>query len=155
MSGISSSSLGRHRGGNTRAAGEEGSVHAWGLDGGAGEDVEIFKIPRALEDYELRSRCTVKPQNFTIAKLLYVFVHQSSPSSTDPSGKNVEEKTIWTACYEYKSVGRGMDKLPDSIKEHPTCTLSRKGRSTIFPADAVRQYVHMWHACPDSTGNDM
>ena len=63
VSRISSSGLGRYRGGNARAAGEEGPVHAWALDEGAGEDVEIFKKPRALKDYELRPRCAVDSQN--------------------------------------------------------------------------------------------
>ena len=48
VSAIESSGLGRVRGGNARAAGEEGPEHAWALGEGAGEDVEIFKNPRAL-----------------------------------------------------------------------------------------------------------
>ncbi|CAM9344534.1 unnamed protein product, partial [Ascophyllum nodosum] len=39
--GISSRGLGRNRGRNSRAAGEEGPVHPWALGEGAGEDVEI------------------------------------------------------------------------------------------------------------------
>ena len=155
MSAIQSSGLGRVRGGNARAAGEEGPEHAWALGEGAGEDVEIFKNPRALEGYNLNPRCTVDPQNLTMAKVLYTFVHECNPPSTDPSGGNVGGSTIWAACYEYKSAGRGKNRLPDSTTEHPTFTMSGKGRPSIFPVDAIRRHVHMWHACPDSTGSNI
>ena len=81
VSGISSSGLGRHRGGNSRAAGEVGPVHTWTLGEGAGENFESFQNPRAFEDYELRPRCTVDPQNLTIARAIPLLLIQAGETS--------------------------------------------------------------------------
>ena len=58
----------------------EWTPHAWALGDGAGEDVEIFRNPRAMEEYSKKTHRYVDPQDLTIGKILYFFTHEGNPS---------------------------------------------------------------------------
>lgn len=146
VSAKSSSGLGRLKGGNVRLASNDGpSARAWAVGDDSGEDVEIFRNPTALRNG------TTGDGGVTLAKILYFFTHEGNrraAASTD-EGPQME----YVLVYEYVTCGPGRSKRPDSVTQHPTYFLRGNPAVTpsVFPAEAIRRHVHMYHLCPQGS----
>ena len=140
-----SSGKGFLTGGNVKSAARGGSTpRAWAVGEGSGEDVEIFTNPAA------RSQNLSGDGQVTLGKILYFFDHVGNgPPGSNESGP----RTQYVLVYEYVTCGRGRTKKEDPATKHPTYWLQGGVRvePSIFPVEAIRRTVHMYHLCPVST----
>lgn len=139
-----SSGMGRWKGGNARSATNTAPTpRGWAVGDGAGEDIEIYVHPQA------RDNGLSGDGNVTLGKILYFFDHEGNPrpgSHDHDAGPTME----WVLVYEYVTCGRGRTKMADPVTLHPTYRLQGNSttRPSIFPVDAIRRHVHMYHLCP-------
>ena len=141
-----SSGMGRLKGADVKAASTAGAnPRDWAVGSGQGEHVEIFTSRKAqMEDL-------TGDGNVTLATILYFFDHNANrrAGSTDEAGPTVE----YVLVYEFVTCGAGRSKKEDSATRHPTYWLQGgvSQRPSVFPADAIRRHVHMYHQCPASS----
>lgn len=139
-----SSGTGRWKGGAARTATAGGRTpRAWAVGDGAGEDVEIYC------NRDARDRGLTGDGNVTLAKILYFFKHEGNlrTDSIHTKGPMME----WVLAYEYVTCGTGRTKKEDTTTKHPTYWLQgAAARPSVFPVDAIRRRVHMYHVCPVS-----
>ena len=95
---VSSSGLGRIRGGDVRASAADGPAHAWGLGAGGGEDVKIFRTQEALKKFEAQRQGGVVPHDLTLARIVHFFVHDGNPSTAGAGEEVVVARTAWVVC---------------------------------------------------------
>ena len=142
-----SSGLGRLKGGNVRHAANGGPTpRAWAVGDEAGEDVEIFRNPHA------RRNDLTGDGRVTLAKILYFFDHRGNRRPghpVDEGGPMME----YVLVFEYVTCGAGRSTKPDSVTKHPTYYLQGNAgtRPSVFPVDAIRRHVHMYHLCPHAS----
>lgn len=145
VSSRASSRLGRFKGGNVRHARIGGPFpRAWAVGADSGDDVEIFKSPVA------QRQGLTGDSGVTLAKILYFFdVEGNRRVGEDGVGPPME----YVLVYEYVTCGPGRIKKGDKATDHPTFFLQgRPGiKPSVFPVDAIRRHVHMYHACPLSS----
>lgn len=140
-----SSGCGRLKGGDVQSATTEGlTPRAWAV-GPGGEDVEIFTTPEA------RRQNLSGDGEVTLAKILYFFDVEGNQrlNSVETSGPTME----YVLVYEYVTCGVGRAKKEDPATKHPTYWLQGGTRVTpsVFPVEAIRRHIHMYHFCPAST----
>lgn len=140
-----SSGLGRFKGGDVKTATSDGPTpRSWAVGAGQGEDVEIFTSPTA------RASDLSGDGDVTLAKILYFFdIEGNRRADATGSGPIME----FVLVYEYVTCGAGRSRKPDPATKHPTYWL--RGAATVvpsvFPVDAIRRHVHMYHLCPVSS----
>ena len=127
------------KGGDAKTADRPGPRDDWALGGGGGDNVEVYNGPPPPPDVG-----TVATDQLTLVKILY-FLHEGNPRSLSGEPPPL---TWWVLGYEYVGVGEGNERVPDSITGHPTLLLRGRGRPLVFPVDAIRRQVHIYHQCP-------
>lgn len=141
-----SSGLGRFKGGDVKTATDTGPTpRDWCVGDGQGESVEIFTTPDAKRN-DLSGDGQV-----TLAKILYFFDLEGNrrPASNAAAGPMME----YVLVYEYVTCGSGRSKKADSVTLHPTYWLQGgvKTVPSVFPVEAIRRHVHMYHLCATSS----
>lgn len=139
VSRAASCGTGRLGGGDAKAACLAGPVDDWVLGQGQGDDVEIFTAPPPEQDGP------VPAEKLTIVKIVNFFLHEGNVNSIIGGARPL---TWWVLGYDYVGIGAGNERVQDSITGHPTLQLRGRGRPLVFPVDAVRRQVHMYHQCP-------
>lgn len=62
----------------------------------------------------------------------------------------------YVLVYEYVTCGAGRTKKEDPATKHPTYWLQgeKKTKPSVFPVDAIRRHVLLYHLCAASTSGD-
>lgn len=131
---LSSSGLGRWKGGNAKAAARAGPPLAWAVGEDGGEDVEFY-TKRPFHD---------PSGDLSSARILYFFTHRGNTRLGTPE----RPSTSWVLAFDFVNDGIGNQRSPDPVTLHPIMTLRGSGRPIVFPASAIRRHVHMYHRCP-------
>lgn len=111
------------------------------LGAAGGDSVEIWKAPPPADDDG-----PVEPSSLTMAKIIYFFKHKSNANAEGDDSK----ETWRVLVYDYVGVGEGNERVLDHITQHPVLRLRGRGRPLVYPADAIRRQVHMYHRCPEA-----
>lgn len=130
---------GRLTGGDAKAADGTGPQDDWVLGQGQGNDVEIFTGPPPTDDGP------VDPGQLTIVKIAYFFRHTGNRHSM--TGEPPPE-TWWLLGYDYVGVGPQNSRVPDAVTGLPILKLRGRSRPLVFPVEAIRRQVHLYHQCP-------
>lgn len=134
-----SSGLGRWKGADVRqAASGGGSTGEWYLGEGCGEDVEFFK-KQPFDDLG-----PVDARHLSMGRILYFFEH----SGNQRFGELERPVTSWVLAFDFVTEGLGTSRSVDPATQHPVMVLRGRGRPAVFPADAIRRHVHLYHRCP-------
>ena len=134
-----SSGLGRWKGADVRqAASLAGATGDWYLGDGCGEDVEFFKKQPFDEDGTLDTR------HLSLARILYFFEHRGNQRFGDLQ----RPVTSWVLAFDFVTEGAGTSRSVDPVTQHPVMVLRGRGRPVVFPSDAIRRHVHLYHRCP-------
>lgn len=131
--------LGRLKGGDVKSATRPGPRDDWAVGSGGGDNVEVHKHPSTMSEAG-----RVESTDLILFKVLYFFRHQGNQSVL---GGSPPPLTWWVLGYDYTGVGHANDRVPDSVTGHPTLQLRARGRPTVYPAEAIRRQVHLYHAC--------
>lgn len=134
-----SSGLGRWKGADVRqAASRTGSTGNWYLGEGCGEDVEFFK------KHPFDDAGPVDARHLSLARILYFFDHRANQRS----GALERPLTSWVLAFDFVTEGAGTSRRVDPVTQHPVMVLRGRGRPVVFPSDAIRRHVHLYHRCP-------
>lgn len=136
-----SSGLGRWKGGDIRGQADYEFPDSWAVGEGGGEDVEIWTTP----PYDGDRRVDV--EKLTMGRILYFFDHEGNPRGNGGTGDD-RPITSWVLVFDYVTSGDGKSRLPDKASDHPTMRLRGRSDPVIYPAEAIRRHVHLYHACP-------
>jgi len=141
---VASSGQGRWKGGDAKSASRPGPPLDWALGAGGGDDVEIWKAPPPDAD----EHAQIDPSKLTIAKIIYFFKHESN-AGVDGGGR---ADTWWVLVHDYVGIGQGTSnvRVIDPITQHPVLRLRGRGRPLVYPADAIRRQLHLYHRCPEA-----
>lgn len=142
---VASSGQGRWKGGDVKAAGRPGPHLDWVLGTGGGDDVEIWKNPPPTNDDG-----PVDASDLTIAKVIYFFKHKANAITEGDDRPD----TWWVLVYDYSGIGRGNERVADHVTQHPVLRLRGRGRPLVYPADAIRRQLHLYHKCPLGDGGE-
>lgn len=141
-----SSGKGFFTGGDVKNATRGGDTpRAWAVGEGSGENVEIFTNPDA------RRQGLSGDGDVTLGKLLYFFDHVGNPRRSGSTERG--PLMHYALVYEYVTCGRGRTKREDPATKHPTYWLQGgiRAEPSVFPVEAIRRTVHMYHLCPASS----
>lgn len=134
------SGLLRWRGGDVRRSrpGTLADRRKWAHGPTCGEDVEIYCTKHS------RTHGVTGIGNVTIGRILYFFDHKHNRADVgDP-----DVRLQWVVVLPFKTVGAGEHFQRDNTCEHPLYYLSRGTTPEVYPSDAIRRHVHMYHMCP-------
>lgn len=112
----------------------------WFLGEGCGEDVEFFRGQPFCEDPGPASA----HHQLSSARILYFFEHRGNKRA----GSQGRPLTSWVLAFDYVSDGVGSSRSIDPVTLHPVMILRGRGRPVVFPADAIKRHVHLYHRCP-------
>lgn len=132
-----SSGLGGWEGGDVRASTRAGAPDEWFVGEGCGEDVEFFKR-QPFDDDGGPARAH---QRLSSGRILYFFEHRGNK-------RLGAQERPWVLGFDYVSDGHGRSQRSDPVTLHPVVVLRGRGRPVVFPADAIRRRVHLYHRCP-------
>lgn len=110
------------------------------LLGPLGVDVELYYTREALDAQEAGPAGTC-----TLGRVAFFFDHVGNPIH---GGEGQGVKTKWVAVSEYVTAGRGSSEQLDPATGHPVMRIQKK--LSFFPAEAIRQVVHLYHRCPEN-----
>ncbi|CAB1108042.1 unnamed protein product [Ectocarpus sp. CCAP 1310/34] len=140
-----SSGLGRFKGGDVKKATATGPTpRHWCVGDGRGESVEIFTSPEA------KRKDLSGDGHVTLGLILYFFDLDGNPRPGPTAA--ADPMMEYVLVYEYVTRGAGRSKKADSVTLHPTYWLQGGGNRvpSVYPVDAIRRHVHMYHLCPVS-----